>query len=196
MKPKEIQELKDQNQKIIETHRKMFSQLDHPITGCFTSEDVFLLKDIIDKTQSKNILEIGFNIGSSCLGWLLSSPDTCVTAIDIHYPLKSIEFIKNEFPGRFAFNNMDSKDLVYDDVKNQLQNQFDLILIDGDHSYEAVVRDLENSLMLNPKYILFDDVRHPAHLYIEDIIDNHPKLEVIEFYEYGGCLSLVKVKYN
>jgi len=196
MKIEQITDLQSKNSELIETHKKMYLNLNDPITGCLRDVHSPILKDIIEKSQSKYILEIGFNIGSSCLSWLLSSPDTYVTSIDIYNPQKSIDYISSEFSGRFAFVNMNSEMLSLDNIKNQWVNQFDLIFIDGDHSYEAVLRDLTNSLELNPKYIVFDDVRHIAHSYIEDIITQHPRLELIELYEFEACIVLTKVKYD
>jgi hypothetical protein len=49
---------------------------------------------------------------------------------------------------------MSSFDLNKDTIKQDL----DLILIDGDHSYEGLKTDFENSLKFNPKYISFHDI--------------------------------------
>ena len=43
------------------------------------------------------------------------------------------------------------------DIYN-VQKKYDLIFIDGDHSYYSVKRDFEVALQLNPKYILFHDI--------------------------------------
>ena len=196
MNLEQINILQEQNPQLIQSHQEIFSNLNNQIMGCLTSEHAPVLKDIIDKTQSKNILEIGFNIGSSCVSWLLASPDVTVSALDLHNPEKSIEYINNKFPGRFSFFNMNSQDISSEDFKNQFKDKLDLIFIDGDHSEEMVKLDLNNSLELNPKYIIFDDVTHWSHLYIKNIIDNHPKLELIEVYEIGTGIALTKVKYN
>ena len=196
MNLEQINILLGKNPQLIRAHEKMFSNLDDQIMGCLSSEHAPILKDIIDKTQSKNILEIGFNIGSSCVSWLLASSDVNVYAIDLHNPEKSIEYITKEFPGRFIFSNMNSQDISSEEFKNQFKDKLDLIFIDGDHSEEMVKLDLNNSLELNPKYIVFDDVTHWSHLYIGEIIKNHPKLELIELYEIGTGIALTKVKYN
>lgn len=42
---------------------------------------------------------------------------------------------------------------------NSIGKQYDLIFIDGDHSYHSVKTDYEKALSLNPKYILFHDIQ-------------------------------------
>lgn len=46
--------------------------------------------------------------------------------------------------------------------KNMTGGNIDLILIDGDHSYDGVKADYENCLGLNPKYIVFHDITNDA----------------------------------
>ncbi len=196
MNLEQITTLQEKSPQLIQSHQEIFSNLDTPIMGCLSSEHAPILKDIIDKTQSKNILEIGFNIGSSCISWLLASPKVNVASIDIHNPEQSVKCITEKFPGRFTFFRMDSKDISSEDFKNQFKNKLDLIFIDGDHSEEMVTLDLNNALELNPKYIVFDDVTHWSHPYIKTIMMNHPKLELIETYELGTGIALTKVKYN
>lgn len=41
---------------------------------------------------------------------------------------------------------------------NSINEQYDLIFIDGDHSYNSVKADYQKALSLNPKYILFHDI--------------------------------------
>jgi hypothetical protein len=42
--------------------------------------------------------------------------------------------------------------------KNNIREQIDLILIDAEHSYNAVKNDLEIAKQFNPKYIVFHDI--------------------------------------
>jgi predicted O-methyltransferase YrrM len=194
MKYEEIEKLKFINHDGVKLHSSMTPNMSSPIMGCLRDVHFPILKDIIDKTNAKNILEIGFNAGHSCLSWLLSSEDTRVIGMDIHYPEKSVNYLKEKFGDRFFFVNQNSETISKEDVISQWENQFDLIFIDGDHSHDAVVRDLQNSLRLKPKYIVFDDVRHPDHSYIERIISESQHLELIEIYEFEACIALTRVK--
>lgn len=194
MNYEEIQRLILASDDDVKLHSSITPNMSSPIMGCLRDVHFPILKDIVKRTGVKNILEIGFNAGHSCLSWLLSSDDTKVVGLDIYYPEQSVRYLRENYTDRFFFVNADSKTLSETDVIEQWENEFDLIFIDGDHSYEAVFRDLKNSLRLNPKYIVFDDVRHPAHSYIETIIKESEELELVELYEFEACIALTKVK--
>ena len=42
----------------------------------------------------------------------------------------------------------------------ELGGQYDLICVDGDHRYEYVKADLDNSIKFKPKVIIIDDYNH------------------------------------
>jgi hypothetical protein len=46
--------------------------------------------------------------------------------------------------------------------KIDVQDQVDLILIDGDHSYEGVKQDFEVCMQFNPRYVVFHDITNDA----------------------------------
>lgn len=54
----------------------------------------------------------------------------------------------------FKYINKSSFDLTNDDFNTTV----DLILIDGDHSYQGIKTDFEVCLKLNPKYVVFHDI--------------------------------------
>lgn len=165
----------------------------------FTERIAPAFYDILDITKAENILEIGFNVGGSALMFLSIKPDLAYFSVDINRSEKSIDFLAEMFLG-FYFTQADSKELV---VREGQEGIYDLVFIDGDHTPEGVTADINVALKYKPAYILFDDVRHPSHSYIEKIIteDYADKLEVVKMYEFndlweGYSMALCKVKNN
>jgi hypothetical protein len=60
--------------------------------------------------------------------------------------------ISDEFVNNFSINYQMA------DISS-IDKQYDLIFIDGDHSYHSVKTDYEKAISLNPKYILFHDIQ-------------------------------------
>jgi len=62
-----------------------------------------------------------------------------------------------------------------------LRENYDLIYIDGDHSYDGAMKDLENCKNKFNKYIVFDDIYHKAHKYlfkcINKFLENNRQLK-------------------
>lgn len=157
-------------------------------------------KEILQISKPKSILEIGFNAGGSALMFLSINPELEYHSVDIEENEKSIEYLSNIFED-FIFTKINSKFL--DPKLFCFYTEYDLVFLDGDHSREGVISDIEVSLKFNPEYILLDDFRHPSHRYIETIVteDYKDKLEVIKVYEFnhlweGYSMALCKVKNN
>ena len=152
-------------------------------------EHLLFMNKCMEIVKPKEILEIGFNFGGSALTYLLFS-NSNLTSVDINYNKVSIDYLKSTFGERFNFLQSNSGNLL-----NTTVNKFyDLIYIDGDHSENAVIRDLNICLEMNPDYIQFDDVFHPVHLYIERIIKQCNRLEIVELLQIGCGVCLTKVK--
>jgi hypothetical protein len=93
------------------------------------------------------------------------------------------------YKNSITFLDGDSKTTIptlFDDYKNF----FDLILVDGDHSYDGGMSDLINVFPLcrSNGHILFHDIVHPSHLYLEKCFD-----EFISKYN-DNIVSSIKIK--
>lgn len=154
-------------------------------------------KDILEITKANTVLEIGFNKGGSALMFLSINPTLGYDSVDIQENEKSEDYLSKRFIG-FNFINIDSKK-ISPKIPFFL-SKYDLVLVDGDHSREGVISDIETALKFDPEYILFDDVLHPSHLYIHDIImDSADKFDIVKLYVFnhlwdGYSMALCKVK--
>ena len=117
------------------------------------------IEEVIEISQPKNILEIGFFRGGSSLLWLLGS-EAKVTAVDpivdadVEISLAAATKLKDNFGERFEFLKKKSGDAFNE---GDLKEKFDLIYIDGDHSFNGVEIDINIGLKLGIKYFLVDD---------------------------------------
>jgi predicted O-methyltransferase YrrM len=108
------------------------------------SRQTILLQILCINSNIKNILEIGFNAGHSA-DLFLSNNSLChVTSFDINqylYVKIGKEFIDTTYPNRHTL-------IIGDSTKTipiyQTNVQYDLIFIDGGHSYEVAKEDLLN----------------------------------------------------
>jgi len=123
----------------------------------------YTIKEIVNIVKPNWILEIGFNRGGSALMWLLTS-NAFLVSCDIRKPektIQSINFINETFANRFEYISLDT----VNNLKNQQQwiNKFDLIFIDGDHSYAGAKGDTIGAKALNIEFISYDDYNSPKH---------------------------------
>jgi hypothetical protein len=160
-------------------------------TSYIECEEIF--EDVLNQSRShriankpKNILEIGFNSGHSATTWLLKS-DANLTSVDIcsHENVeKCAEIVSSNFGSRFNFIKYDSTKL---DSKI-IDGKFDLIYIDGAHTYEACLADIETGLRLNCDYFFIDDYwdcfdpRHVSMGVKRSIDENSDALEIQKVY--------------
>ena len=86
------------------------------------------------------IVEIGRFNGGSTLVLALANPDIAITSVDI--APQDDEKLKNVF-AKFSVNNVN---LIVGDSQNQKYNvgQYDMLFVDGDHSYQGCLNDLNN----------------------------------------------------
>jgi predicted O-methyltransferase YrrM len=133
------------------------------IEGSISEKQIlFFMEYLIINPNIKNILEIGFNLGSSATAFLSARNDINVISIDIgihSYVKDAKKIIDTIFPNRHTLLIGDSKilmrkiEFLYPDFKP------DLIFIDGDHVEPTPIIDLRNALYLADKEtsIILDD---------------------------------------
>jgi predicted O-methyltransferase YrrM len=117
------------------------------------------------KDTNITYVEIGcYAGGSACL--MLQRPNTKVISIDLGIPI-SKEIVYNNVNKLNKFDNtyhyLEGNSQTYEMVNElkKLTNEIDILFIDGDHSYQAVINDflLYESLVKKSGYIIFDDYR-------------------------------------
>jgi predicted O-methyltransferase YrrM len=171
----------------------LLNQLSGATTGELEFESFNSIKTICEKVQPKAILELGFNRGASAIMWLENSKAT-LHSIDIKIKEEvesSLNCIQAMYPDRFTYTCIDHALLL--DMIEELKDKYDLIFIDGDHSYEAIYRDTKNSIQLNPKFIAFDDYFHVAHGLDTKRVIQEFNLEIIEEYNTSCGHVLTKL---
>jgi hypothetical protein len=171
--------------KDLEDTIKILKELPKPLVGslAFDHKDIFnlrpqcieMMKEVMETTKPKEILEIGTHLGhSGCL--LLCFSNANLTTVDIGTNWVEMDYgysdwwtpsgpntglnevvriMKKHFGGRYRFIRGSS--ILPETVAKFSDRKYGLAFIDGDHSYEFVKKDIENAIVLNIPYILLDD---------------------------------------
>lgn len=130
-----------------------------PMPFCLGAHSVRCLREIIEITKPKNIIEIGLNVGVSSALWLEMS-EANVMSCDISDRKETItagEMLHDRYGSRFKFVICDSAYLVRDWIHEIAPMKPDLIFIDGAHDESSVVKDIGVALSLGIKHVVFDD---------------------------------------
>lgn len=123
-----------------------------------------LLAELTKTADNKpiNVMEIGFNAGNSAEVFLQNNKNLTLTSFDIgehQYVTVAKSYIDEKYPGRHTLILGDSTVTVSAFSKNN-DTKFDVIFIDGGHSYDVAKADMENCFKLSNKdtVVIFDDV--------------------------------------
>ena len=148
----------DKSEKIKFKHLESFTSKEGywDTLGC-----IDIAKDIIEITNIKSLLEIGFNIGYSANIWLQNGIEI-LYVIDINFHEDTLPAIKATLNYPDYYNKEiriwlgDSLTPVAFDIKDF--NLVDATFIDGHHSYIAVLLNTYLAINYGSKYIILDDV--------------------------------------
>lgn len=113
-------------------------------------EQVEFLKETVNQTSIHNVMEIGFNAGHSAELFLSANKNINLVSFDIgshDYVKFGKELIDTNFPNRHTLIIGNSLNTVPEYAK-KTNKKFDLIFIDGGHSYEVAKNDLLNCKQL------------------------------------------------
>lgn len=116
--------------------------------------------DVVD------VAEIGFNAGHSTYLFLASRPDVRVVSFDLgEHPYVDLakSLIDRSFPGRHELVIGDSRQTVPAYAREHPDRRFDLVFIDGGHSYEVATADVTNGARLGDRPLVVIDDMVPAH---------------------------------
>ena len=126
-----------------------------------------LIYSLIKKYNLESYLEIGYGRGYSCLCAAMAFSELgkgSVTTVDPGLDTAQIEDLTKMFPGDWFkrikfFCETSDKFFESQEVENA---KFDLIYLDGDHRYDFIKRDWENSKDRYNKFLIFDDYHLPS----------------------------------
>jgi hypothetical protein len=115
--------------------------------------------------QCKQIFEIGFNAGHSCLLMLLSQNQSQITIIDIcfhPYVRECFNYLNQQFPNRLVQLAQGDSIVLLPKILTSAATSYDLYHIDGGHLEQVTNRDFLHCYAhgkRNHALILFDDVQ-------------------------------------
>lgn len=151
---------------------KLTEYISDKIDGKTFHHHYHLLYDIAcsyESSKKVTYIEIGcYAGGSACL--ILQRPNTDVISIDIGHPIEPEIVYKNVnelniHNNNFNYIKSNSRSQETVDLLNNFITSADILFIDGDHSYDAVISDftMYSHFVTKGGYIVFDDYNDEVH---------------------------------
>ena len=155
--------------------------------GTFRTDKSFFPKqlNIMDiAAKCNNIIEIGFNAGHSALLMLEANPNANIQIFDIcehGYTEKCFDYLNKVYGNRMTLHRGNSHSTLSNFKNQNPEYRFDLIHIDGNHSYNHANLDyfISKAMSKPGSYCMFDDLQIS---YLKSLWDGYVKdghLEVI-----------------
>ena len=126
-----------------------------------------LIYSLIRKYNLKSYLEIGFGRGYSCMCAALALSENGggeIVSIDPNLDEEFLNNLSKTFPSDWfkMIRFVKGKSQEYLADEKQRSKKYDLIYIDGDHTYEATKRDWELCKDNYNNFLIFDDYHLPG----------------------------------
>jgi len=117
----------------------------------YSQQNPLQVDDLIRLTNEPNItvMEIGFNAGHSAEVFLQNNTNLTLTSFDLgehNYVTSAKEYIDATYPNRHTLIVGDSRKTIPMFLEKNKDVKFDIIFIDGGHTYEIAKADMENCL--------------------------------------------------
>lgn len=127
-----------------------------------SSKALSMYYEIARSPLVNTICEVGFNAGHSTAIFLNANPKAQILSFDIgqfDYTIKQAELATELFGDRFHITWGDSRESIPTFREMHPEVQCDLISVDGDHSTEGTLADLENfhKMATCRNWVLMDD---------------------------------------
>lgn len=170
-----------------------------------TDEILNFFEKVTQYTKVDHILETGFNFGFSCASQLTVHQNATLHSYDISdwnatgsaiydktydrlNTVRSSALAKLVWDERFVFHKKSSGSVL----KDYEFGFFDYALLDGDHSYRGLYKDISNCKALGIKYLYIDNLEQVDDL--KKVVTNRKDMKEIDMHEYYAIHPKVKSK--
>ena len=175
------------------------------LAGTSLITDLILLKSLARRYDSCAYLEIGSWRGESLVN-MFDVTDDCTSLTLSNTEMKAMKFSDGFIAAHGFFSDhietitkIEHNSHTYD--FNQLNKKFDLIFVDGDHSYEGVLNDSQKvfPLLKNEKSIIFwhdygFDTENVRHSTLKAILDGIPGNKHKNLYHISNTMCAVYIE--
>lgn len=147
------------------------------------------ISSLAQHPEIKTIAEIGLNGGHSAENFFKNCPNLeKMTSFDLNshrYAFAAVEFFKRKYRNKFEFIQGNSLETIPAYAAASTGTTFDLIYVDGNHSYECCFNDIINfRLLATPDTILWVD---DYSWFVQNAVDECVKKGIITITKVHHC---------